>query len=102
MDGFQNAADRKGRVGICLQQNLGNHGSGGRFAMGAADSDRRVVVFHQLSEKFRSGQHGKLQLFGTGTNISVTGLSRFFHNITQLPSQYQTAFTVSSQYFYLQ
>ena len=34
--------------------------------MGAADSDRRVVVFHQLSEKFRSGQHGKLQLFGTG------------------------------------
>ena len=42
-----------------FQQDLGGHGSGGGFSVGARHGNGHPVIFHDLPQKLRSGQHGK-------------------------------------------
>ena len=48
-----------------MDQDLGQHGCGRRFAVGAADSDRILISLHQLAQELGPGQVGDSQfLYG--------------------------------------
>ena len=55
-DRRQDPSDRQGGVRPCGKQDLGEHGGGGRLAVCAADSDRKAVVAHELTQKLRPCQ----------------------------------------------
>ena len=60
-DRRQDPSDRQGGVRSCGKQDLGEHGGGGRLAVCAADSDRKAVVAHELTQKLRPCQGRDLQ-----------------------------------------
>ena len=79
---FQDAANGKGGIQPCTEQDLRDHGCSRGLAMGTADGDGQSVILHHLSKKFRSGHKGKrklssslylriIRVYGTGINNKI-------------------------------
>ena len=64
-DSLIDTADGQGRVRIGVQQDLGQHGSRGCFAMRAAYGDGDFVVFHHLSEQLCSCEKRNAQFIAS-------------------------------------
>ena len=54
----QNAAYGNGRILLCFHENHGQHGSGCGLAVGTGNADGRMIIFHDLSQQFGTGEHG--------------------------------------------
>lgn len=74
-DRFVDTADGKRRIGLVLQKDLGDHGGGGSLAVGAADGNGHLVIFHHLAQKLRTGQGRDVQAAG-GTKLRIVGTDR--------------------------
>ena len=65
-DGRKNTADRNRWVTVGCHQNVGEHGGCRRLSVGTGNGDRRIVVAHDLSKQFSTGQHRNAGSFGSG------------------------------------
>ncbi len=88
-DILQYAADGQSGIQVSLEQNLADHGGGSGLAMGAADGNGHLVIFHNLSHKLSPGEAGKLFFMGgnvfgiirkngAGKNHAIDGVSHIF------------------------
>ena len=59
-DRFKDAAYRDRRIQFPFQEDVRNHGCGRCLSVCSGYGDRHIVVFHELSEKFCTCQHGDL------------------------------------------
>ena len=66
------AADGKCGIHICCKQDLGEHGCCRGLAVCAAHSDRKTIIFHQLTEQLSPAQRGD-PLF---VNSDILGIVR--------------------------
>ncbi len=74
-DRFIDTADGKCRIGLVLQKDPGDHGGGGSLAVGAADGNGHLVIFHHLAQKLRTGQGRDAQSAG-GSQFRIVGTNR--------------------------
>ena len=63
-DRGKNSANSDGRIGFSSKKNLTDHGSCGCFAVGSGNGNGIVVVVHDLSKQFCTGEHW--QSLGSG------------------------------------
>ena len=65
-DGRKNTADRNSRIAVSGHQNVGEHRSCCRLSVCTGNGDRCIVVAHDLSKQFSTGQHRNTGSFGGG------------------------------------
>ena len=66
----QIAADHNRGVQVCLHQDVGQHGSGGGFAVGAGNADGVLVGLHDLAPGLSPLKHGNARRPG-GSDLGV-------------------------------
>ncbi len=59
---FEDTSDRDGRIGVCREQDLADHGGGRGLSVRAGNCDGLIVIVHDLTEQLGACQHRDMLL----------------------------------------